>query len=95
VKRANRTHTEEFDAITKAEPELEAFQAELLAWERVYNATGPTRPWATSFPPDTSSRWGSMCNERTEPVHALALTTTFGYGSWERKEVMCSDRQYA
>ncbi len=62
MKRANRTHTEEFDAVTKAEPELEAFQAELLAWERVYNATGPTRPWATSFPPNTSSRWGSMCN---------------------------------
>ena len=69
VKRANRTHTEEFDAVTNAEPELEAFQAELLAWERVYNATGPTRPWATSLPPNTSSRWGSMCNERTGPVH--------------------------
>ena len=26
---------------------------------------------------------------------ALALATAFGYGSWERKEVMCSDRQYA
>ena len=28
-------------------------------------------------------------------VQRLRSLTTFGYGSWERKEVMCSDRQYA
>jgi hypothetical protein len=37
VERANRTHTEEFYEVTMAEPELEAFQAELRAWETVYN----------------------------------------------------------
>jgi putative transposase len=41
VERANRTHTEEFYEVTTAEPELEAFQAELLAWERVYNTIRP------------------------------------------------------
>ena len=41
VERANRTHTEAFQEITDAEPELEAFQAELLGWETVYNTTRP------------------------------------------------------
>jgi transposase InsO family protein len=41
VERANRTHTEEFYEVTTANPELEAFQAELLAWERVYNTIRP------------------------------------------------------
>jgi transposase InsO family protein len=41
VERANRTHTEEFYEVTSAEPELEAFQAELLAWERTYNTIRP------------------------------------------------------
>ena len=41
VERANRTHTEEFYEVTTAEPELEAFQAELLAWETVYNTIRP------------------------------------------------------
>jgi transposase InsO family protein len=41
VERANRTHTEEFYEVTDAEPELEAFQAELLAWERTYNTIRP------------------------------------------------------
>ena len=41
VERANRTHTEEFYEITDAEPELEAFQAALLAWEVVYNTIRP------------------------------------------------------
>ena len=41
VERANRTHTEEFYEVTTAEPELEAFQAELRAWETVYNTIRP------------------------------------------------------
>jgi transposase InsO family protein len=41
VERANRTHTEEFYEVTSAEPELEAFQAELLAWEHTYNTIRP------------------------------------------------------
>ena len=41
VERANRTHTEEFYEVTTAEPELEAFQAELRAWEIVYNTIRP------------------------------------------------------
>jgi putative transposase len=41
VERANRTHTEEFYEVTTAEPELAAFQAELRAWETVYNTIRP------------------------------------------------------
>jgi putative transposase len=41
VERANRTHTEEFYEVTDAEPELEAFQVELSAWETVYNTIRP------------------------------------------------------
>jgi putative transposase len=41
VERANRTHTEEFYELTTAEPELEAFQAELRAWEVEYNTIRP------------------------------------------------------
>ena len=41
VERANRTHTEEFYEITDAEPDLAAFQAELRAWETVYNTIRP------------------------------------------------------
>ena len=41
VERANRTHTEEFYEVTDAEPELAAFQAELRAWEAVYNTIRP------------------------------------------------------
>lgn len=41
VERANRTHTEEFYELTTAEPELEAFQVELRAWETVYNTIRP------------------------------------------------------
>ena len=41
VERANRTHTEEFYELTDAEPELEAFQAELRAWEVEYNTVRP------------------------------------------------------
>jgi transposase InsO family protein len=41
VERANRTHTEEFYEVTTAEPELEAFQVELRAWESVYNTIRP------------------------------------------------------
>jgi putative transposase len=41
VERANRTHTEEFYEVTTAEPELAAFQAELRAWEIVYNTIRP------------------------------------------------------
>jgi len=41
VERANRTHTEEFYEVTLAEPELEAFQAELRDWETVYNTIRP------------------------------------------------------
>jgi transposase InsO family protein len=41
VERANRTHTEEFYEVTTAEPELEAFQGELRAWETVYNTIRP------------------------------------------------------
>jgi putative transposase len=41
VERANRTHTEEFYEVTTAEPELEALQAELRAWETVYNTIRP------------------------------------------------------
>lgn len=41
VERANRTHTEEFYEVTTAEPELEAFQVELRAWEMVYNTIRP------------------------------------------------------
>ena len=41
VERANRTHTEEFYEVTTAEPELEAFQIELRAWETVYNTIRP------------------------------------------------------
>jgi len=41
VERANRTHTEEFYEVTTAEPELEAFQVELRAWETVYNTIRP------------------------------------------------------
>lgn len=41
VERANRTHTEEFYEVTRANPELEAFQVELRAWETVYNTIRP------------------------------------------------------
>ena len=41
VERANRTHTEEFYEVTTAEPELEAFQVELRAWEKTYNTIRP------------------------------------------------------
>jgi transposase InsO family protein len=41
VERANRTHTEEFYEVTTAEPEIEAFQVELRAWEVVYNTIRP------------------------------------------------------
>ncbi len=41
VERANRTHTEEFYEVTTAEPDLEAFQIELRAWEIVYNTIRP------------------------------------------------------
>ncbi len=41
VERANRTHTEEFYELTDAEPELEAFQVELRAWEDTYNTIRP------------------------------------------------------
>ena len=41
VERANRTHTEEFYELTDAEPELASFQAELRAWETVYNTVRP------------------------------------------------------
>jgi putative transposase len=41
VERANRTHTEEFYEVTTAEPELEAFQVALRAWETVYNTIRP------------------------------------------------------
>jgi transposase InsO family protein len=41
VERANRTHTEEFYEVTTADPELEAFQVELRAWEVVYNTIRP------------------------------------------------------
>jgi putative transposase len=41
VERANRTHTEEFYEVTDAEPELEAFQVALRAWETVYNTIRP------------------------------------------------------
>jgi transposase InsO family protein len=41
VERANRTHAEEFYEVTTAEPELEAFQVELRAWETVYNTIRP------------------------------------------------------
>ena len=41
VERANRTHTEEFYEVTDAEPELEAFQVGLRAWETVYNTIRP------------------------------------------------------
>ena len=41
VERANRTHTEEFYEVTTAEPDLESLQAELRAWEIVYNTIRP------------------------------------------------------
>jgi putative transposase len=41
VERANRTHTEEFYEVTAAEPDLASFQAELRAWETVYNTIRP------------------------------------------------------
>lgn len=41
VERANRTHTEEFYEVTATEPELEAFQDGLRAWETVYNTIRP------------------------------------------------------
>jgi putative transposase len=41
VERANRTHAEEFYEVTTAEPELEAFQEDLRAWETVYNTIRP------------------------------------------------------
>ena len=41
VERANRTHAEEFYAVTTAEPDLAAFQVELRAWETVYNTIRP------------------------------------------------------
>ena len=41
VERANRTHTEEFYELTTAEPDLASFQAELRAWEIVYNTIRP------------------------------------------------------
>jgi transposase len=71
VERANRTHTEECYEVTDAEPELEAFQAELRAWEDTYNRVRPTRPSATSRPPSTWPRWASRCNGGTERVHAI------------------------
>ncbi len=41
VERANRTHTEEFYEVTTAEPDLGSLQAELRAWETVYNTIRP------------------------------------------------------
>ena len=41
VERANRTHTEEFYEVTDAEPDLACLQAELRAWETVYNTVRP------------------------------------------------------
>ncbi len=41
VERANRTHTEEFYEVTDAEPDLHSLQAELRAWEIVYNTIRP------------------------------------------------------
>lgn len=41
VERANRTHAEEFYAVTDAEPDLAAFQAGLRAWEDTYNRVRP------------------------------------------------------
>lgn len=41
VERANRTHTEEFYEVTAAEPDLPSLQAELRAWEIVYNTIRP------------------------------------------------------
>jgi transposase InsO family protein len=41
VERANRTHTEEFYEVTTAEPDLASLQAELRAWEVVYNTIRP------------------------------------------------------
>ena len=41
VERANRTHTEEFYEVTTAEPDLSSLQAELRAWEIVYNTIRP------------------------------------------------------
>jgi transposase InsO family protein len=41
VERANRTHAEEFYEVTDAEPDLEAFRVELLAWEATYNTIRP------------------------------------------------------
>jgi transposase InsO family protein len=50
VERANRTHTEEFYELTDAEPELEAFQVELRAWEIVYNTIRPHQALAYLTP---------------------------------------------
>jgi putative transposase len=41
VERANRTHTEEFYEVTTAEPDRASLQAELRAWETVYNTIRP------------------------------------------------------
>jgi putative transposase len=50
VERANRTHTEEFYEVTTAEPDLAAFQAELRAWEVVYNTVRPHQALAYLTP---------------------------------------------
>jgi transposase len=47
VERANRTHTEEFYAVTDAEATLADLRPALLAWETTYNTVRPTRPSAT------------------------------------------------
>jgi transposase InsO family protein len=41
VERANRTHTEEFYAVTDAEPTLADLRPALLEWETTYNTVRP------------------------------------------------------
>ena len=60
--------------------------------------TGPTLDRALELlggSADREDAGAPPCRARNARLPALALATAFGYGSWERKEVMCSDRQYA
>ena len=69
VERANRTHTEEFYQVTDVEPELEAFQAGLRAWEVTYNTIRPHKALGYLTRPNIWPLSGSMCNGRTERLH--------------------------
>ena len=57
VERANRTHTEEFYAVTDAEPDLAGLRPALLAWEETYNIVRPHRALGYLTPAEYLACW--------------------------------------